>query len=431
MSNFWQQLEKPIFCLAPMEEVTDVAFREMFARYSGQELSVARPFMGWFQNPRNKTADKSMHHQMVLDKSARYKTHNSFVMFTEFINVDGLTHPEGRKNLEIDLKYTEIQRPIVAQLWGRSPLKFEEAAKIIVDLGFDGIDINMGCPQDKEIGQGTCAALIREPKLAQEIIQATKEGWLSRQAPTTPSANAATPPSQGGEAPRLSSDIPRSLSSFSKEEYPAKRGEVVGVPVSVKTRIGYSKSDEMEAWVKNLLEMDIAALTLHGRTKQQKSKVPANWQGIAEAVKVRDEMQSKTLILGNGDIKSRAEGLARVKETGVDGVMVGRGAFGNPWFFAQPNQNINAGTPRSFSEGGGTDDYQPNTKERLAAMLEHAKLFNELLGSRKSFYIMRKHFKAYASGFDGAHELRVKLLSAKDLGETEGIVEKYLSTASF
>jgi nifR3 family TIM-barrel protein len=330
--DFWQQLNKPIFCLAPMEEVTDVAFREMFARHS-REASKSK-----IQNP----------------------TRNEFVMFTEFINVDGLTHPEGRKKLSIDLKYTNQQRPIVAQIWGNNPAKFAEAAKIVVDLGFDGIDINMGCPQDKEISIGSCAALIREPKLAQEIIRAT--------------INAAG-----------------------------------GLPVSVKTRLGYTKTDEMEGWVKKLLETEIAVLTLHGRTKQEKSKVPAHWDVIAGAVKVRNDLKSKTLILGNGDIQSRAEGLSRVAETGVDGVMVGRGAFGNPWFFRE-------------------DNHQPNIKERLSVMLEHARLFNELLGDHKSFYIMRKHFKAYASGFAGSHELRAKLLVAKDLTETEKIVEEYIGT---
>jgi tRNA-dihydrouridine synthase len=373
MSNFWQQLNKPIFCLAPMEEVTDAAFREMFARYSTQHEA------------------RSMNHEGAQNASCFKFPASSFVMFTEFINVDGLTHPEGRKKLEIDLKYTENQRPIVAQLWGKTPAKFEEAAKIIVDLGFDGIDINMGCPQDKEVGLGACAALIREPQLAREIIGAVKKA-------------------------------------------------AGNLPVSVKTRIGYSKAGEMDGWVKNLLQTDIAALTLHGRTKQEKSKVPAHWDKITEAVKIRDAYfnptksviarsapdeailyrkrlprpsdafgarNDTTVIIGNGDVRSREEGLERVKQTGCDGVMVGRGAFGNPWFFRR-------------------DYYHLTIKERLSVMLEHAELFNQILGGHKSFFIMRKHFKAYATGFDGAHELRAKLLSAKDLEETKKIINEYL-----
>ena len=348
MKNFWKNLPKPIFCLAPMEEVTDVAFREMFARYS----SVG-----------------------VKSEKLKVKSPNDFVMFTEFINVDGLTHPEGYKKLSIDLKYTEAQRPMVAQIWGTNPEKFFEAAKIIVGMGFDGIDINMGCPQDKEIGIGACAALIRTPELAKQIIEAAK---------------------------KAAGDL----------------------PVSVKTRIGYTRADEMAAWIETLLSTDIAALTIHARTKQEKSKVPAQWEKIKEAVEIRDkifpphpspspaegrgkEVGLRPLIIGNGDVKSRAEGLARIAETGCDGVMIGRGAFGHPWIFRQ-------------------DDYEPTIKERLSVMLEHASLFEKEFNGIKSFYIMRKHFKAYASGFPSSNELRMKLMLAKDLEETKNIVEEFL-----
>jgi tRNA-dihydrouridine synthase len=248
-------------------------------------------------------------------------------------------------------------------------------------MGFDGIDINMGCPQDKETGIGACAALIKEPHLAVEIIKAAKSG-------------------------------------------------AGGLPVSVKTRLGYNAND-IGNWLRQLLAAEPAAVAIHGRTKKDKSKVPADWSAIGEAVKVRDKIQGtrdkdKTFIIGNGDIGSRAEGLRRVAETGVDGVMVGRGAFGNPWFFAQLYKNLNEGTPRSFSEGGSDSINLPNVKERLSVMLEHAQLFDELLGKDKPFVIMRKHFKAYASGFDGAHELRAKLMETKNLDETKIVVQKYL-----
>jgi len=380
--NFWKELGKPIFCLAPMEEVTDVAFREMFARYSGGHYGTGNMKHGACPN--------------VSSFMPRASFKNNFVMFTEFINVDGLTHPEGRKNLAIDLKYTENQRPIVAQLWGRSPLKFEEAAKIIADLGFDGIDINMGCPQDKEIKIGACASLIKEPQLAVEIIKFTKKG-------------------------------------------------AGNLPVSVKTRIGYNKN-ELGTWLRHLLSANPAAITIHGRTKQEKSKVPADWTAIAEAVRIRDEyfpsnplpspspkgggkeVGLRPLIIGNGDVKSRADGLERVKQTGVDGVMIGRGAFGNPWLF-NPDVVQAIGLPildvgQIKKQAGGLHYITP--QEKLLVMLEHARLFNEFLGGQKSFVIMRKHFKAYCAGFDGAHELRAKLLNTKDLTETEKIVENYL-----
>lgn len=344
--NFWKVLDNPIFCLAPMEEVTDVAFREMFARHGK---------IGMSEKSENRKSD--------------------FVMFTEFINVDGLTHQVGFEKLKLDLKYTENQRPIVAQIWGTNPEKFYEAAKIVAGMGFDGIDINMGCPQDKEIGIGACAALIRTPELAKQIIEATKKG-------------------------------------------------AGNLPVSVKTRIGYSKADEMEEWITTLLSTGIAVLTIHARTKQEKSKVPAQWEKIAEAVKIRNklfpphpspspaegrgkEAGLRPLIIGNGDVKSREEGLARIKETGCDGVMIARGAFGNPWLFR-------------------ADGYNPSVNERLKVMLEHAEYFQKEFFGIKSFHVMRKHFKAYASGFDGASELRAKLMEVKDLEETKKVVEEFL-----
>jgi len=298
-----------------MEEVTDVAFREMFARYGKPD-----------------------------------------VMFTEFVCVDALCHPEGRKKLAVDLKYTDKQRPMVAQIWGRSPLLFEEAAGIVASSGFDGIDINMGCPQDKEISLGACAALIQTPPLAIEIIKATKKGGR-------------------------------------------------GLPVSVKTRLGYN-TNVVDTWLKHLLSAEPAAITLHGRTKKEKSKVPANWAEIKKAVEIRNREKSKTLIVGNGDVFSLSDARAKVSEFGVDGVMVGRGAFGNPWFFK--------------AEG-----HEPDIKEKLNVMLEHARLFEEWL-PEKSFFIMRKHFKAYASGFAGAAELRAKLMETKSAAETAQVVETWL-----
>lgn len=335
MPNFWKTLPKPVFCLAPMEEVTDAVFREMFARYSGNRI----------------------YPEISLDKKEGRM--NPFAMFTEFINVDGLLHPQGFEKLKIDLAYTENQRPIVAQIWGTDPEKFYQAAELISTLGFDGIDINMGCPQDKEIGIGACAALIRNPQLASQIIKATIKG-------------------------------------------------AHGLPVSVKTRIGYSYP-ETESWVGHLLKSNLAALTLHARTKQEKSKVPAQWEEIKKAVLARNQAASETLIIGNGDVKTREEGLKRIKETGCDGVMIARGAFGNPWLFRE-------------------DGYQPDVKQRLKVMLEHARLFQEKLGQKKSFMIMRKHFKAYAGGFLGAHELRAKLLQTKNLPEAEEIVRNFLQT---
>lgn len=319
-ANFWQNLPKPFFVLAPMEEVTDCSFREMFAKYGKPD-----------------------------------------VIYTEFVSVEGLVHEEGRKRLMIDLSFTERQRPIVAQIWGRDTKKFYQAAQLLAELGFDGIDINMGCPKKKEVSLKTCAALIEEPQLAQEIIFAVKEGAKSAGRP---------------------------------------------VPVSVKTRLGYNQNI-VQKWVGELLKAEPAVIVMHGRTKKQASNVPADWQGIAEAVKVRDSHGSKTLIVGNGDVQSLSDGLRKAAASGVDGVMVGRATFGNPWFFCGQSR-------------------PPTLTERLSAMVEHAFLFEELFGKSKPFVILRKHFKAYARGFDGAHVLRRALMQAKDAQQVQNIAQEFL-----
>ncbi len=366
MSNFWQELPKPIFILAPMEAVTDCAFREIFAKYgNGDESRSMSQELG------SKNQELCESHKSTELNAKRSKL-NAFVMFTEFVNVDGLLHPEGFKKLKIDLEFTEKQRPIVAQIWGRDPEKFYSASKLLTNMGFDGIDINMGCPQEKEITQKTCAALIREPNLAGEIIEATIRG-------------------------------------------------AQGFPVSVKTRLGYSKPEEMEGWLSHLLKYPLSAITLHARTKQEKSKVPAHWEKIKEAVGIRNRKnyelgiknyESKTLIIGNGDIKTREEALMRIKETGCDGVMIGRGAFGSPWIF-------------NSAVGMGFKPF-PTIQERLSVMLEHALLYEKMYSGVKHFVQMRKNFKAYANGFLGASELRAKLMETNNAEEVRKIVEEFL-----
>jgi len=308
------------------------------------------------------------------------------VMFTEFVSVDGLLHPQARRKLLMRLKFTQKQRPIVAQLWGNDPEKFYQAAKIISKLQFDGLDINMGCPKSREMKLKACAYLIRQPFLAQAIIAAVKKG--------------------------------------------------AGVlPVSVKTRIGYSKP-ETEKWIKALLKAKPAAIIVHGRTRQETSKVPAHWDEIAKAVKMRDKLKSQTLIIGNGDVQSRKDGLARARQSGVDGVMVGRAALGNPWIF-NPRYSYNPErivrrsllVPRSFSEGGGEGGFngeQISVQQRLQALLQHVRLFEKYHKNQKPFVVMRKHMKAYVSGFSGAAELRAKLMQTKNPAQAESITKDFL-----
>jgi nifR3 family TIM-barrel protein len=313
--NFWQRLKKPLFVLAPMANVTDAAFRHLIAKYG-------KPDVFW----------------------------------TEFVSVDGLVSA-GREQLLVDFWYGKDQHPIVAQIFGSKPENFSKVAKIIQELGFDGIDINMGCPDRAVEKQGAGAALMKNAKLAKEIILATKEG-----------------------APDL--------------------------PVSIKTRLGYNKINFKE-WLPEILEAKPVAVTVHLRTRKEMSAVPAHWELMPEIVKLV-KANSDALVLGNGDVVTLKDAQEKVAETGCDGVMIGRGIFGNPWMF-------NKQTPIE----------KIPVAKRLDAMIEHTKLFEEKFQDIKSFDTMKKHYKAYVNGFDGAKELRVKLMEAKNAKDVEDITRAF------
>jgi len=307
--GFWKKLKKPIMVMAPMSGVTDEAFRLMFLKYG-------KPDVFW----------------------------------TEFISASALLSPKGRKYCLDTLKFSPKERPIVAQIFGAEAIQIEKACKEIVALGFDGIDINMGCP-DKDIEkQGAGAALINNPVLAKKIIRSAQRG--------------------AGK-----------------------------IQVSVKTRIGYNKNQITE-WIPILLKENIACLTVHFRTRKEMYSTPAHWELAKEIVKLRNKYAPKTLILGNGDIKSLAQARELAKKTGVDGVMFGRGVLGNPWFFS---------------------DKIPSVKERLRAIIEHAELFDG-----EHFESIKKHFHAYAKGFEGARDLRENLMKTKNASETKKIIENFL-----
>ncbi|MFZ2150346.1 MAG: tRNA-dihydrouridine synthase [Minisyncoccia bacterium] len=277
------------------------------------------------------------------------------VFWTEFVSADGLAHPKAREKLLIDLKFSKNEHPIVAQIFGSNVENIREASKLCKELGFDGIDINMGCPDKSIEKQCAGAAMIKNPKLAKEIIQAAKEG--------------------GG-----------------------------GLPVSVKTRIGYNKN-EINTWIRELLSQDLAALTVHLRTRKEMSDVPAHWDLMKSVIEIRDEMNKDTLIFGNGDVLDIKDGEQKIKESGCDGVMLGRAIFGNPWLFK---------------------GITPTLEEKLKVMIEHTKLFEEILREHKNFAIMKKHYKAYVNGFDGAKELRMKLMEAENAEEVAIITNDFL-----
>jgi len=313
MKNFWEKLTKPFTAMAPMDDVTDNVFRQVILR-SG------RPD----------------------------------VIFTEFANVDGLIH--GANGIPLGkLAFTPDQHPIVAQIWGTDVLNMEKAARMVAKLGFDGIDINMGCPVREVVKKGAGAGLIGNYELAGALIDAVKKG-----------------------AGKL--------------------------PVSVKTRLG-NKTNIAEEWVAFLLKKDLAAITIHARTAKQMSKRPADWEEIGKIVEMRNKIAPETLIIGNGDVTSYKSVLEMREKYGVDGVMIGRGVFANPWVFVK-----------------NTDKDTHTKKEYLDMLAFHLDLFEKTYKGRRNFAVLKKFFKMYIKGFRGANALRITLMETKSVKEAEKMI---------
>ncbi len=346
--------------MAPMSDVTDIAFRHMLAKYG--------------KNRENR---------------------DRIVFWTEFVSADGLCDKLGRKKLSHMLKFSESERPIVAQVFGANPENMKKACQYVASLGFDGIDINMGCPDRSVVSQGAGAGLIKKPELARKIIQAAQAGIKSAGA---------------------------------------------HIPVSVKTRIGFNK-EEIDAWIPELLKEDISALIIHLRTSKELSLVPANWEHIKKIKKLIEKSGKEILLIGNGDVTSLKDGEEKALQYGCDGVMIGRGVFGNPFFFAKKNVLSEVeGQPLENTRG---EMYVPSISEKLRVMVEHTKLFEKMLmdtnpirtdgrkrptsNGAKNFAVMKKHFKAYINGFDGAKELRIKLMDTENASQVEKIVNEFLS----
>lgn len=308
--TFWKKLKntkKPFLVLAPMEDVTDVVFRQVVEEIAPPD-----------------------------------------VFFTEFTNVEAVLHNETSR-----LKYRKTKIPTVAQIWGLNPESFYKVAQIVSQIGFDGIDINMGCPQKPEMKIGACAALINNHTLTSEIIAAVKSGTK--------------------------------------------------LPVSVKTRIGI-KEIQTEEWIGFLLAQKLDALTVHGRTVKEMSSVPAHWNEIAKVVKMNN---TDTVIIGNGDVKNALGSKIQHLRSGVDGVMIGRGIFENPCCFSAKGQVLSA-------------------KQKLNLLKRHVQLWQETWGDKKNFSVLKKYFKIYIRDFDGAVELRAKLMEAKSMEELKVFGQKFL-----
>ncbi|MCQ9288097.1 tRNA-dihydrouridine synthase [Staphylococcus gallinarum] len=313
--NFWRELPRPFFILAPMEDVTDIVFRH------------------------------------VVSEAARPD-----VFFTEFTNTESFCHPEGVHSVRGRLTFSEDEQPMVAHIWGDKPEHFREMSIGMAEMGFKGIDLNMGCPVANVASKGKGSGLILRPETAAEIIQAAKAG---------------------------------------------------GLPVSVKTRLGYYDIEEWRDWLKHVFEQDIANLSIHLRTRKEMSKVDAHWELIAEIKKLRDEIAPNTLLTINGDIPDRKTGLELAEKYGIDGVMIGRGVFHNPYAFEKE--------PREHT-----------SKELLGLLRLHLALFNKYSKDEpRQYKPLRRFFKIYVRGMRGASELRHQLMQTQTTDEAIALLDEF------
>ncbi|MFC7677532.1 tRNA dihydrouridine synthase [Paenibacillus sp. GCM10028914] len=315
VENFWRDLPKPFFILAPMEDVTDVVFRHVVAK-------AGRPD----------------------------------VFFTEFTNSESYCHPEGMKSVRGRLMFTEDEQPMVAHIWGDNPENFRRMSLGMAEMGFKGIDINMGCPVPNVAQRGKGSGLILRPDVAAELIQAAKAG---------------------------------------------------GLPVSVKTRLGFKEVDEWKEWLTHILKQDIANLSIHLRTRDEMSQVDAHWELIPEIKELRDQIAPNTLLTINGDILDRQMGMELATKYGVDGVMIGRGIFKNPFAFEKE--------PREHS-----------SKEYLDLLRLQLDLHDQYIEALpRSVSALQRFFKIYVKGFRGAGELRNQLMSTKSTDEIRTMLDQF------
>jgi tRNA-dihydrouridine synthase len=364
--DFWRKITRPIIGLSPMDGITDASFRYIIAKHGGPDLTL-----------------------------------------TEFVNIQSAFY--SPHNLLKDFLYSEIERPIAAQIYGKSPELFYQVAHVVCELGFDGLDINMGCPAKNVAASGCGAALIRTPGLAREIIRAAKRGVADWSDGRTLSDIKFT----GDVVERIKAiNLKRSGRESPREHRP--------IPVSVKTRLGYDRV-AVEDWLGALLEEEPAAISLHGRTLEQGYKGQADWDAIGRAVLLAKG--SGTLILGNGDLRDLGEAAKRIQETTVDGVLIGRSAQGDPWIFREKEA-----VKRALRLGLDLElnDAPVSLAERFRVIVEHSEHFEEVCG-RERFMAMRKHLTWYCRNFRGAAEMRAQMVRANSAEEVRFCLRAYLN----
>ncbi|GIK84266.1 MAG: tRNA dihydrouridine synthase DusB [Patescibacteria group bacterium] len=313
------------------------------------------------------------------------------VIYTEFTNVEGVCH--GAIRLLKDFLFDETQRPIVAQIYGTTPKYFRQVAVVLCELGFDGIDINMGCPAKSVDSSGAGAALIKTPKLAQEIIAETKAGIQDYLHGL-----------RSKDCPDISQEIATEVAKR-HEKLPQEYKENREIPVSIKTRIGYD-TPVVEEWIPTLLAMNPAVIALHGRTLKQQYSGESNWNEIHKATQLCKN--TETLLLGNGDVLNYEQAIEYVKKYEVDGILIGRGSFGNPFAFQPHSDKL----------------LQQHNIFEIA--IEHCKLYETTYESATYHFMpMRKHLGWYVKGIEGAREVRIELFQANNSMEVESVFKKH------
>ena len=366
-SSFWHTLPQPIIGLAPMDGVTDSAFRHMVATYGKPD-----------------------------------------VVFTEFTNVHDIC--AGRLKALDSLRYSAAERPVIAQIYGKDPALFYQATHIVCELGFDGLDINMGCPSKNVASSGSGAGLIRTPNLALELMSQTRKGiqdWTSGQ----------TLSEVGLKASALQTIAQLKANQPERSE----EKERTSIPLSVKTRLGFD-CNIIDEWSDCLIHGRPDAIAIHGRTLSQMYRGRSNWEAIAQAA-TRIQKHG-ILALGNGDIKSLTEAHQRIHESGVNGVLIGRGALGNPWIFQQIEQIREAFTTKSPLEWRISE---PSLEEKFRAMIKHAECFETIHGAER-FVRMRKHLGWYCSSFPHAAAMRSQMVQTNCTQDVKNILDAYLET---
>jgi tRNA-dihydrouridine synthase len=363
--NFWEKIAKPIIGVAPMDGITDASFRHITAKHGGPDVTL-----------------------------------------TEFVNIQSAFY--SPHTLLKDFTYSAIERPVVAQIYGKTPELFYRVAHVVCEMGFDGLDINMGCPARKVAATGCGAALTRAPHLAREIIRAVKRGiqdWYEGRTLN-----------DAGLGDDIIEEIKLGNRRRTGHGTPPQRRVI---PVSVKTRLGYDRN-VIDEWLPNLLEENLAAISLHGRTLEQGYKGEADWDAIARAIEIAKG--SSTLILGNGDVHDLRDAYRRVRETRVDGVLIGRAAQGNPWLFRDKESVKQALRTNALL----IDSTPVGLAERFQVIMEHSEHFENFCDPSR-FMAMRKHLTWYCRNFRGAAEMRAHMTRVNSAEEVRQCLMKYVA----